>query len=283
MTKDSKAIVAFLFVTFAASWATMGFVIHLGGISHAGAIILGVMWIPGLASLLIRAVLRTGYADIGWKPGSIKFHAIAFLVPLVVACITYAISWGAGISESIAPSAESLARMGVKSQSLLFFKIYPIIFVVGALAALGEELGWRGFLIPKLYRTPVRYPLLISALIWGIWHLPLIFWGGYATSDLPLVSAALFMVMILAAGAFVGWLRMQSGSVWVAVMYHAAHNFFLQTAFENFDKPGPLSPILVGESGVIPCLTYLTVLGLGFLWMSSRAALPTKQYQLNEA
>ena len=157
-----------------------------------------------------------------------------------------------------------LSRNGVNSPLELILKIYPVIFIIGSVAALGEELGWRGFLIPKLYKTGVKNPLVVSSLIWGVWHFPLILWGGYASSDMPFVSAILFLVMILFAGVFVGWLRMVSGSVWVAMAYHSAHNLFLQTAFEVFNKPGLHSQYLSGESGVIPCLVYMVVLGTGF-------------------
>ena len=65
----------------------------------------------------------------------------------------------------------------------------------------------------------------------------------------------------------------QSGSVWVAMVYHAAHNLFLQTAFEVFNKPGPSSEFLGGESGVIPCVFYFLVLGMGWRLMK---VLPAK-------
>jgi membrane protease YdiL (CAAX protease family) len=107
----------------------------------------------------------------------------------------------------------------------------------------------------------------VSSLIWGVWHFPLILWGGYASSSLPFVSAGLFLVDILLGGVFVGWLRMQSGSVWVAMFFHAAHNLFLQTAFEVFNKPGPQAEFLGGESGIIPICVYAVLIGGGyFIW-----------------
>lgn len=165
-----------------------------------------------------------------------------FFVPLTVAAISYAIYWNFGISEFVPASAEILAKKNVTSSAMLIAKFYPLLFLMGCFAALGEELGWRGFLIPKLYSTTVRWPLLVSSLIWSVWHFPLILWGGYASSSLPLVSILLFTIVIIAAGFFASWVRMMSGSVWTAMIYHGAHNPFLQTAFEVFNKPGR-SPI----------------------------------------
>ena len=238
----------------------MGFIIFKGGLNKAGVFVLLVMWIPGIVSLGYRTIARIGFHDIGWKLGPIKYWFLAFFIPFLVAAVSYPISWFLGISEFRLPSPEMLNRNEVETAFELVFKVYPLSFLMGCFAALGEELGWRGFLIPKLYSAGWKKPLMASSFIWGVWHFPLILWGGYASSDIPIISVLLFMVIITLAGVFVGWLRMISGSVWVAMVYHAAHNFFLQTAFEVFNKPGPTNPYFSGESGVIPCLVYLVIL-----------------------
>lgn len=272
---ELKHVVRFLVLTFALSWLVMAVIIKKGGIQSAGPWILLVMWVPGIVSLCYRQFYRMGFHDVGWRLGPIRYTTMAFSVPFIVAGLSYAFLWGTGISEFNPPSAELLTRNGVGSSLEVILKTYPVIFLMGCFAALGEELGWRGFLIPKLYGTSLRYPLIVSSLIWGVWHFPLILWGGYASSSLPLVSTLLFTVIILASGVFVGWLRMQSGSVWVAMVYHAAHNLFLQTAFEVFNKPGPSSEFLGGESGVIPCMAYFLVLGIGWRLMKAFPAKTT--------
>ncbi|MBL7688876.1 MAG: CPBP family intramembrane metalloprotease [Bdellovibrionaceae bacterium] len=268
---ELQHVVRFLAFTFALSWLVMAVIIGKGGVQFAGLWILLVMWVPGLVSLCYRKVYGIGFRDVGWRLGPIRYAAIAFFVPFIVAGLSYAVLWGTGISEFNPPSNAVLTRNGVGSSLELILKTYPVIFLIGCFAALGEELGWRGFLIPKLYDTSLRYPLIVSSLIWGVWHFPLILWGGYASSSLPLVSILLFTVIILASGVFVGWLRIQSGSVWVAMVYHASHNLFLQTAFEVFNKPGPRSEFLGGESGVIPCAVYFLVLGTGWRLVKVKA------------
>lgn len=259
-----KHVLWFLTITFALSWLLMAHVVNIGGIHKAGPLIVLVMWIPGLVSLIYRGVTRLSYRDVGWRLGPWKYPAYAFLVPFFVAAIAYAIAWSTGVSEFAMPTQENLLPLASTSLSEIFLKRYPIAFVVGFVAAFGEELGWRGFLIPKLYDTGWKHPLFISAFIWGVWHYPLILWGGYATSDSPIISLVLFTIMIGFSGVFVGWLRMRSGSVWVATLYHAAHNMFLQTAFELFNRPGPRAQYLAGESGVIPCVVYSVVLWIGY-------------------
>ncbi|UCC50697.1 MAG: CPBP family intramembrane metalloprotease [Anaerolineaceae bacterium] len=48
------------------------------------------------------------------------------------------------------------------------------------LPALGEEIGWRGFMVPQLAKlTSFNKTALIGGVIWGIWHVPIIIFGGY--------------------------------------------------------------------------------------------------------
>lgn len=277
-----KEIFTFLVITFALSWAMMGYIIFKGGMRQAGLAVVAVMWVPGIVSLLYRLIAGLGFKDVGWKLGPVKYWGLAFFVPLLVAAIAYSISWITGVSEFISPPAELLQRNHVTTPFELIIKIYPISFLFGSFAALGEELGWRGFLIPKLYNTPTRFPLIVSALIWGVWHFPLILWGGYASSSLSVVSALLFTAMILVSGVFVGWLRMMSGSVWVAMIYHAAHNLFLQTAFEVFNKPGPQSELLAGESGVIPCAVYIAIFFVGWRFLNASKNTHSHMSQLDD-
>ncbi len=269
-----RHVLTYTIITFALSWLVMGYVIATGGMAKVGNFILLVMWMPGLVSLAYRGATRMGLADVGWRIGALRFWALAIGVPLLVAALSYALSWGLGISEMRIPSDAAIQRNGASSLGELLLRITLISVVIGYIGALGEELGWRGFLLPKLYDAGVQRPLLVNSVIWGLWHLPLILGGGYASSAMPIVSVALFMVTIIFAGAIVGWLRMASGSVWVATMYHAAHNFFMQTAFEIFNQPGALSPYLSGESGVIPGLMFALVFFVGVKVLRDRATLP---------
>lgn len=264
-----KPIYTFLFFSFVLSWSLMAYVISLGGMKGSGFWVLGIMWVPGIVSLLVRKFFKMGFHDIGLQWGAWRFHALAFLVPLIVATLSYSTEWIAGINSLMSYDEILLSTKGA-GISKYFLTTFPIIFLVGFLAALGEEIGWRGFLIPKLETLGRNKALLWSALIWAVWHYPLVLWGGYASSDMPVISVILFTTSVLLAGGFIGWLRFESGSVWVATVFHAAHNFFLQSAFEAFNKPGPLNQYLGGETGLIPCLAYALVLLVFFKGLKGR-------------
>ncbi|MCA9640187.1 MAG: CPBP family intramembrane metalloprotease, partial [Myxococcales bacterium] len=133
--------------------------------------------------------------------------------------------------------------------------------VLSAISAAGEEIGWRGYLLTRLIEARIPKPVLSSGLIWGFWHLPLILSGQYASGPHPMLSALLFMVSIVAAGYFVARLRLESGSVWPAILMHSAWNSIIQGAFDGATQ-GQGS--FVGESGVfVASFSVLVALGFG--------------------
>ncbi|MFD3685900.1 CPBP family intramembrane glutamic endopeptidase [Nocardiopsis sp. NPDC058631] len=100
----------------------------------------------------------------------------------------------------------------------------PAAAFINLIPALGEELGWRGWLLPKLMPLGTLPALLISGVIWGLWHAPLILLG-YNYPDAPGWLGLTMMVgMCVLVGTVFGWLRLRSGSVWPAALAHAAFN-----------------------------------------------------------
>lgn len=100
----------------------------------------------------------------------------------------------------------------------------PLGALINLLPALGEELGWRGWLLPRLLPLGTVSALLVSGVIWGLWHAPLILLG-YNYPEAPgWLGLVCTVVMCILVGAVFGWLRLRSGSVWPAALAHAAFN-----------------------------------------------------------
>lgn len=99
----------------------------------------------------------------------------------------------------------------------------PFAAILNSLFAFGEEIGWRGWLLPALLPLGTWPALLISGVIWGLWHSPLILLGyNFGYTD---IRGVLLMVAgCVAWGALFGWARLRSGSVWPAVIGHGALN-----------------------------------------------------------
>jgi membrane protease YdiL (CAAX protease family) len=112
------------------------------------------------------------------------------------------------------------AEMIVAIQVLLAFTLAPFINV---LFALGEELGWRGFLLPHLLPLGQWKAILISGIIWGIWHAPAIVQGlnylGY-----PILGIFMMIIFCILLGTIFSWLYLNTKSPWVAALAHGSIN-----------------------------------------------------------
>ncbi len=138
----------------------------------------------------------------------------------------------------------------------------PLAAFINLIPALGEELGWRGWLLPKLMPLGPIAAIVISGVIWGLWHAPLILLG-YNYPDAPGWLGLTAMVgMCIVFGAVFGWLRLRSGSVWPPALAHAAFNgaagsyLLFAMAGEHIDTT---QATVLGWTGWIVPIVFVTV------------------------
>ncbi len=234
--------------------------------AHIG-LVFALMWTPAIASFVSRFVLREGFSDVSFRwGGRAGTHAcrVAWTFPLVVGFLAYGIAWIAGLAEFRA--APFLARLPGTLPVPAGFAIFLLLSATvgtlfGCSSAAGEEIGWRGYMLTRLVDAGVPRPILVSGIIWGSWHVPLILSGQYASGSHPNVSAILFVVNIVAFAHLAAYVRLISGSVWPAVLLHAAWNAIIQGSFDTSTVGTPLA---VGESGY---LTTIVTIGVVF-WLT---------------
>jgi membrane protease YdiL (CAAX protease family) len=223
---------------------------------------MGRMFAPAVASVVARLVLREGFADVSFRFGgrrTWKYVGLALVFPIAIGLIVYSIAWTTGLARfDPQPSGGLSAQLsGIASSPVLVFVImlavstFLLVFP-NSLFAAGEEIGWRGYMLTRLIDAGVPRPILASGLVWGLWHMPLVLAGLYAAGSSPVLSAVLLMITATSFGYVLARMRLETGSIWPAIILHGAWNSIIQTAFDP--ATAPEAKLWVGESGILTAL-----------------------------
>ena len=225
------------------------------------------MWIlwsitPTAATLvMLLVVTREGYSKEGWK--SLGLHRlglnvwwIAFGGTLLITVVASAVVWATPLASFIVPEGGIVTN---------FIDFLIQVVILALTFALAEEIGVRGYLLPKLLPSGRRRALFLSGIVWATWHMPLILLTPVFPVGNKLISLPLFYGAIVAASFFYGYLRLYTGSVWPSSIAHAVHNaaWGVLGAFTATSYPVIVNKYLVGDFGI------LIVLGaaIGAIWM----------------
>jgi membrane protease YdiL (CAAX protease family) len=244
-----RRVVLFLILVFAFSAVTFAF--KLGPFAT--------MWGPAVAALVTSLLTRRKLREIGWKPWPVKWLAAGWAIPVVVSFAAYGTVWLTGLGAVPNPTFLERARitlgMPAAQNWLLILAAFGYITILALLpnmlVALGEEIGWRGFLVPELAKfMTFRQTAIISGVIWCVWHLPMILSGSYGAAGTPRwYQIACFSAMVILSAIVSAWLRLKSGSIWPVTIMHATHNGAIQTFFDRITQDTGHTHYFTGEFG----------------------------------
>lgn len=223
-------VLAFVLAAYAISWSVWIPIVILGisfNTQTGWLLYLIGSFGPSLAGLLLMGMLHGAAGP--WKllsglwrrPMHGIWLAAAIVLPFLImgaALATQAVLGGAR-PESSNPLALAMVLVGA----------FLRITITGG--PLGEELGWRGFALPRLqtHQSALRASLLLG-LVWGVWHAPLYFMPGtgqygMAQEGQLLFSFASFLVWTLALSILLTWLyNNTAGNLLVVLLFHAGVN-----------------------------------------------------------
>jgi membrane protease YdiL (CAAX protease family) len=213
------------------------------------------MWIlwsftPTAAALLMLLVVtREGYTREGWKV--LGLHRLGLSVWWIAFFGTLLITVAASVVVWATPLASFVVPEGGIADAVINFLVQVVILALTF--SLAEEIGIRGYLLPKLLPLGRRRALALSGLVFATWHMPLILLTTVFPVGNELISIPLFYATVVAASFFYGYLRIYTGSVWPASIAHAVHNaaWGALGAFTVTSYPVIVNKYLVGDFGLL--------------------------------
>jgi membrane protease YdiL (CAAX protease family) len=278
---ERKRIFIFLAFAFGISWAT-GLIIYLtGGLANSPVLTIAggqfslalvlmatfYMFGPALANILTRVVTREGKHNLLLKPnfdqGRWVHYLAAWVLPgiltiigMVLFFLIFSGNFDANLSVlrgqlDLAGAGDMNPWLIVAVQTIQAILIAPLL---NAIPTFGEEFGWRGYLQPKLMPLGGRKAILLTGIIWGVWHWPVILMGynfGMDYFGAPFLGPLMMVWFTIVAGALLGWVTIKADSVWPAVIGHGALNGIaaLSLLFLTGEPSTLLGPTPVGVIG----------------------------------
>jgi membrane protease YdiL (CAAX protease family) len=217
------------------------------------------MWSPGLAALLTKRLFGEPISELPWKWGGARYAWLAYLIPLAYALPVYLIVWLTPLGGFL--ERDFLTRTAAQfgwlnfpptATLILFLVLTATIGLVAKTSrALGEEIGWRGFLVPELNKvvgfTGVS---LISGLMWAAYHFPVLLFGDYNKGAPAWYSLTCFTLMVVADSFILAWLTLRSNSLWPAAIFHGSHNLFIQSIFTPLTRDTGRTNYIIDEFGI---------------------------------
>lgn len=285
-----RDIVTFVVVAIALAWlVALPLWLNLGLANPLAPVLLVVMmFTPAAAAVFIVLVVargpsplsRLGILPVAPLRRTIVFSVVGLIGSILLVATTVAISAALGLVRldllqfsgfgaqlaalaASAPGAGQLPPIGLLV--VLQLIALPIGGIVNGLFAVGEEVGWRGYLLPALMaRMGTPGALLVSGAIWGLWHAPVILLG-YDFGRADPVGVVLMVVACMLLGVLFGWLRIAGGNIWPAVFAHGGLNaaaglLTLLVAAGERPDPAVVGPLGYVAWGVMAAIILVAVL-----------------------
>jgi len=247
---------------------------------------------PALANLATRLITKEGWSHLWLQPNfrrGWRFYLAAWLLPLgaviIGAMIYYLVLPGsfdsnlAGLQKLVA-SIPSLAANPWIALLVITLQSMIVGVTINGLASIGEEFGWRAYLLPKLveqftgnelasgsgedstgsgpFAAGARKAALLVGLIWGVWHWPLFFMTAKIDPSFTPLFPLVYLLFTCALSVLLCWVTLRSGSVWPAAIGHGTINS--TSALAGYLLKGTPYPLLgPGPTGLIGGLGYLAL------------------------
>lgn len=290
---ETKRILIYIGSTFILTWIYCLMLIYpmMNGETLSGVpavmtqlLVAAAMFFPAIGVLITRIITKEGFQNAWVRPNikdNIKNYLLAYFGPAVLtvlgAMIYFVIFKGTfdpdcGYMNLTLEAAGTPAEtIPMPLSTLMIIQALQGIFlgpIMNFVTCFGEEWGWRGYLLPKLSQKFSVVPtLLISGIIWGLWHAPLTIVGhnyGVGYVGFPFTGIMAMCLFCTVMGVFLSYVSLKTQSCIPAVLGHGAINGFAAIGI-YFTKDGGnpfVGPAPTGIVGMIPFVVVAVIMVL---------------------
>ena len=246
------------------------------------------MFCPLLAVLLVQKAFLRQPTGIGWKvQGKRRFWLAAWFGPAVLTLLgavlyfavfpsrlDFSCSWLVAAYGGEMDAQTLRSQLGVSTLSYLLQNGLFAVFLAPAInmfPALGEEVGWRGYMMPRLKeRFGLLNGRLLGGVVWGVWHWPLMLLVGYEYGinylGAPLLGLVVWCVVCFALNTLLDILYEKTESIWVPAIAHGAFNaiaalpqVLVTPADAYYNVLGPMPIGLIAALPMLAAAVWLTL------------------------
>ena len=281
--QDLKRALIYIVITFLLTWLYSLLVVYpiangeaLTGVPALATqlTVAAAMFCPAIGVLLTRLVTKEGFQNVWLRPhikGNVKHYLLAWFGPGILTfagMAVYFLIFPNNLDLSFSHFTATLEATGAPLETLpmpigllMLIQCIQAIFMAPALnfvTCFGEEWGWRGYLLPKISKHFSTIPtLLITGIIWGLWHAPLTIIGhnyGLGYWGFPFTGIAMMCVFCITLGIFLSFVTLKTSSCIPAILAHGAINGIAAIGiYFTYDGGNPfIGPAPTGIIGMIP-------------------------------
>jgi len=266
LTNPKQVIAAYLVLVFALSsifWyiivARPPFAVDTGLLRYSSSLL---MWCPAVAAIATRLYFQRNLDGVGFRIGELRWWLLAIVIPVAVGLVMFGTAWITGAAPFLPDKAAAMLAL---PQGVITALCLSIVL------ATGEEIGWRGLLVPELGRlTSFTWIAIVSAFIWFCWHLPLMLAGMYG--DGSAYSIVMFFISMIGGSTLFAWIRLRSGSIFAAALLHGFWNNAIEKFYPALTATTEAGSAMLGEFGWFALLISIVI---GLLFWHLRYMLPS--------